>query len=71
MRSAPVFGATFIAIVAVVLPLAPDTIDSQSLSLVAPQAQPLSVVRTTANGPPVYPIPSLVLLSEYRHGAAA
>jgi hypothetical protein len=49
VREAPVFGATFIAIVALAPPLAPDTIVSQLLSLVAFQAQPVNVVSPTVS----------------------
>jgi hypothetical protein len=63
MRTAPLLGATFIVIVALVLPLAPDTTASHGLSLIAFHAQPVSVVSPTDSWPPAYPMRSLVLLS--------
>jgi hypothetical protein len=44
VRAGPVFEAADIAIVAVVVPLAPDVIVSQAASLVAFHAHPASVL---------------------------
>ena len=71
MRSPPGFDATVIVTVPLALPFAPEAIAAQLLSLDAVQLQPVSVVMPTASCPPLYPIASLLLLSEYRHGAAA
>jgi hypothetical protein len=57
-------------IVPLVLPLCPETIAIQPLSLNAAQPQPLAVPTPTETDPPADPMRSLLRLSAKRHAAA-